>query len=189
MNIDIVLVLWILASILGVILLCLWIMYNSFIGARNQVKTDFADIDVQLRRRASLIENLVALVREYAKHENETFSQVAEARSALDKPRGAKETQAIDNMLTSALRSLFAVSEAYPKLLASENYKTLRDDLKETEDSIARYREEYNQTVLAFNTNIQIFPNLLAAKLFGFKDEELFVEESGGRMDVKVSAS
>src|SRR3989344_8870225 len=144
MDTDWVLLLWILTAVFGVILLYLWIMYNSFIGSRNQVKTDFADIDVQLRRRASLIENLVAIVREYAKHENKTFTQVAEARSALDKPRGAKETQAIDNMLTSTLRSLFAVSEAYPKLLASENYKALRDDIKETENMIAGYREEYN---------------------------------------------
>lgn len=189
MNIDWVLLLWILGTIFGIILLYLWIMYNSFIGARNQVKTDFADIDVQLRRRASLIENLVALVREYAKYENKTFNEVAQARSALEKPRGAKETQAIDNMLTSALRSLFAVSEAYPKLLASENYKSLRDDLKETENLIAQYREEYNQTVLGFNTNIQIFPHLLAAKLFGFKDEELFVQEPSGRVDPKVNPS
>lgn len=189
MNIDWVLLLWILGAISGVILLYLWIMYNSFIGARNQVKTDFADIDVQLRRRASLVENLVALVREYAKHEKTTFKEVTEARSALEQPRGAKQTQAIDNMLTSTLRSLFAVSEAYPKLLASENYKSLRDDLKETENLISRYREEYNQTVLGFNTNVQIFPNLLAAKLFGFKDEELFVQEQSGRADIKLRSS
>lgn len=188
MKIDWILLLWILSGIATFLLLYLWIMYNSFIGSRNQVKTDFADIDVQLRRRASLIENLVAIVREYAKHENKTFTQVAEARSALDKPRGAKETQAIDNMLTSALRSLFAVSEAYPKLLASENYKALNQDIKETENLIARYREEYNQTVLGFNTKVQIFPNLLVAHLFGFKEEELFVEEAARKADIKISS-
>ncbi len=183
---NLTLVLWILVGIIAFILLFLWMSYNSFVTGRNKVKTDFADIDVQLRRRASLIENLVAIVREYAKHEKTTFSDVAKARAALEKPHGPKESAQVDNILTSALRSLFAVSEDYPDLVASKNYQDLRADIKETEDRIAQYREEYNQTVLNFNTMLQTFPNLLAASLFGFKDEELFETDLEGKREISI---
>lgn len=184
---NITLILWILAGILAFVLLFLWSKYNGFIAARNRVKTDFADIDVQLKRRASLIENLAAIVREYAKHEKGTFSDVAKARSALEQPHSPKQSAQADNMLTSALRSLFAVSEDYPDLLASKNYQDLRADIKETENSIAQYRETYNQTVLDYNTEIQTFPNLLVANLFGFMEEELFETGTEGRQEVKLS--
>lgn len=183
-----VLLLWILAGVSAVILLYLWAVYNSFIGSRNQVKTDFADIDVQLKRRASLIENLVAVVREYAKHEKTTFTDVTKARTSLEKSHSAKESAAADNMLTSALKSLFAVSEAYPELLASKNYQALQADIKETENLIANYRETYNQSVLSFNTKVQIFPNLMVAKLFGFGEEELFTPAPMDRSDIKIKA-
>lgn len=186
---NITLILWILASISGFILLFLWFTYNAFIRQRNKVKTDFADIDVQLKRRASLIENLVAIVREYAKHEKTTFSDVAKARATLDKPHSPKQSAIADNILTSALRSLFAVSEDYPDLVASKNYQDLRGDIKETENLIANYREEYNQTVLDFNTMLQTFPNLLAASLFGFKEEELFQAEAEGKQEVKLATA
>ncbi|MBI4130546.1 LemA family protein [Candidatus Roizmanbacteria bacterium] len=176
------------AGIAAAILVFLWRRYNSFIAKRNQVKTDFADIDVQLKRRASLIENLVEIVREYAKHEKGTFTEVTKARLALEKPHGPKESQEIENMLTSTLRSLFAVSENYPKLQASENYKQLQDDLKQTENAIAHYRETYNQSVLDFNTAIQTFPNLLAAALFGFEEEELFEPGLKGRAEITIKA-
>lgn len=188
MYLDLTLLGWIIAGVLVFLLIYLWITYNSFIEARNKVKTDFADIDVQLRRRASLIENLASVVREYAKHEKGTFKEVAEARSALDSIKGAKEMAGIENILTNALKSLFAVSEAYPKLLASTNYQKLQDDIKETENLISQYRETYNQTVLDFNTMVQTFPNLLAAALFGFKEEELFEPGKEGREEVQLSA-
>jgi LemA protein len=181
-------ILLILGGLLLVILLFLWVTYNSFIRSRNAVKTDFADIDVQLKRRASLIENLVAVVREYAKHEKETLENVTAARSQLEKPHGPKQAEKIDNMLTSTLRSLFAVSENYPKLQATENYQRLQNDLKETENLIASYREQYNETVLAYNTLLQTFPNLLAASLFGFQEEELFLSEPEDRKDIKISS-
>lgn len=188
LTINITLLLWILSGITAVVLLFLWSTYNSFIAQRNKVKTDFADIDVQLRRRASLIENLVAIVREYAKHEKSTFSDVAKARAALEQPHGPKESAKADNMLTAALKSLFAVSEDYPDLLASKNYQELRTDIKETEDKVADYREGFNQTVLDYNTMIQTFPNLLAASLFGFKEEELF-ETIDGRQEIKLATA
>ncbi len=156
------------------LLIYLWSTYNAFIRSRNQVKTDFANVDVQLKRRASLIDNLVEVVREYSKHEKDTFQNVALARSALNQPHGPKEAAHVENMLADTMKTLFAVSESYPKLRASENYQRLQGDLKETEDNIAKYRETYNQSVMAYNTLIQIFPNLLVSGLFGFPEEELF---------------
>lgn len=189
LYLNITLLLWILAGITAFILLFLWGTYNGFITQRNKVKTDFADIDVQLRRRASLIDNLAAIVREYAKHEKGTFSDVARARAALDKPHSPKQSAQADNMLTSALKSLFAVSEDYPDLMASKNYQDLRADIKETENLVAQYREEYNQTVLDFNTMVQTFPNLLAANLFGFEQEELFEATEEGKAEVKLATA
>lgn len=186
---NITLLLWILAGIISFVLIFLWSRYNAFVSGRNRVKTDFADIDVQLRRRASLIENLVAIVREYAKHEKKTFSDVAKARAALEKPHGPKDSAQADNMLTAALKSLFAVSEDYPDLVASKNYQDLRADIKETENLIAQYREEYNQTVLNFNTMVQTFPNLLAASLFNFQEEELFETDVEGKHEIKLSTA
>lgn len=174
MYMDLTNIVWIVSGIAVVLLLWLWSTYNSFVTKRNEVKTDYADIDVQLKRRASLIENLAAVVREYAKHENKTFENVAKARSAIQESHSPKEVAKADNMLTQTLRSLFAVSESYPKLQASENYKRLNDEIEETENLVATARETYNQTVLNYNTRLQTFPNLLAANLFGFKEEELF---------------
>lgn len=186
MSLTITIVLWIVAGIVLLILLWLWGMYNAFISERNKVKTDYADIDVQIKRRASLIENLAVLVREYAKHEKTTFEGVAKARSAIESAKSPKQTAAADNFLTSTLRSLFAVSEAYPKLLASENYQKLNQQLEQTENQVAVYRETYNQTVLNYNTMVQTFPNLLAARLFGFAEEELFEVPPLDSADVKL---
>lgn len=183
---DINLAFWIVAGLLFVILIFLWSTYNGFIKARNQVKTDFADIDVQLKRRASLIENLASVVKGYAKHEKDTFVDVAKARSAVEKAESPSQSAKGNNMLTSTLKSLFAVAESYPSLRASDNFKELQDQLEETENAIAQYRETYNQTVLNYNTKIQTFPNLLAAGLFGFAQEELFQPEEATREDIKV---
>ena len=179
-------ILWIISAVLVFILLFLWKSYNSFIKARNKVKADFADIDVQLKRRASLIENLATIVKEYAKHEKDTFIQVTEARSAVNSAKGPKDSATAENMLTSTLKSLFAVSENYPELKASGNFKDLQNQLTETENLISSYRETYNQTVLDYNTMIQTFPNLLAAGIFGFKEEELFQAASEDKSSIKL---
>ena len=174
MKISVFTLLGSFSVILFFVLLYIWSKYNLFIKKRNQVKTDYSDIDIQLKRRASLIEQLANMVRGYAKHEKETFENVAKARSALDTSKTASDAAQAENMLAQTLRSLFAVVENYPKLQASENYKTLRDDLKETENLIAGYREEYNRSVQNYNNTIQIFPNLLVAALFQFQEKELF---------------
>ncbi|KKS54419.1 MAG: LemA protein [Candidatus Gottesmanbacteria bacterium GW2011_GWA1_42_26] len=126
---------------LAFLLLYIWSAYNSMIRRRNQVKTDFSDIDIQLKRRSSLIQNLVDLVKDYARHEKETFENVAKARAAVDTSKTAGESARADNMLTQTLRSLFMVVENYPKLQASDNYKQLREDLVDTEFKF--YEEEF----------------------------------------------
>lgn len=171
---SVFIILSVLGGVLFFILLYLWATYNTFIIRRNQVKTDFSDVEVQIKRRASLIERLATLVKEYAKHESATFENVAKARSALDTSKSVKDTAKAENMLTQTLRSLFMVTENYPKLQANENFLSLQTELKATEDKIAQYREEYNQSVQQYNNLVQTFPNLLAAGLFQFQTEELF---------------
>jgi LemA protein len=151
-----------------------WSTYNTFIKSRNQVKTDYSDIDIQLKRKVSLVEQLVILIKEYAKHEKETFENVAKARSALDTSKNATDAAKAENMLSQTLRSLFAVVENYPKLQANENYQTTIAELKQTENNIAKYREEYNQTVQRYNNLVQTFPNLVSAAIFNFKSAKLF---------------
>ena len=177
----------VLSGIILLIFLYLWGTYNAFVGGRNRVKNAFADIDVQLKRRASLIDNLVTLVREYAKHEKTTLENVTKARSALQKPHGPKQLSQVENVLTSTLKSLFAVAEAYPKLLASENYKRLMEEIEETENLVSERRETYNKTTLNYNTMLQIFPNLLVTGLFSFQEEEFFdvPDETGTEVNLK----
>lgn len=167
-----------LTIILALVFLFLLVTYNKLIRLRNRVRTDYSDIDVQLKRRSSLIQNLVDMVREYAKHENDTFKGVAAARSALDNSTTTHETARAENMLTESLRSLFMVTEAYPELKADRNYQQLRDDLAGTENRIAIYREEYNKTAEVYNNEVETFPNMLVAGLFAFETAELFQPSS-----------
>jgi LemA protein len=160
--------------VLFILILFFWTTFNDFVIKRNQVRTDFSDILIQVKRKADLIEKLVSLTKEYATHEKGTFEDVAKARSALDTSKSVKDTAQAENMFTQTLRSLFMVVESNPKLQANENYLALRDDLKTTEDNIAKYREEYNLSVQEYNNTIQTFPNLLSAGVFRFQDEELF---------------
>jgi len=170
-------ILSIVAATVGVVLLYLLTTFNALIRLRNRVKTDFSDVDVQLNRRSSIIQSLVELVKHYAKHEKETFTDVAKARAALDTSATAGEKAKADNMLTETLRSLMMVTEAYPELKADKNFQELHRDLLSTENMVARYREEYNKTVERFNNMIQTFPNLLVASLFAFTAEPLFQPE------------
>ena len=177
-----------ISAVLVLTLLYLLSTFNHLIRLRNRVRTDFSDIDIQLRRRASLIQNLVDMVREYTKHESKTFKEVAAARTALDNSRTATQTAQANNMLSETLRSLLMVTEDYPELKATENYQQLRQDLLSTENSLAQYREEYNQTVERYNNTIQTFPNLLVAGLFGFENSDLFQESEGSAFSVAKEA-
>jgi LemA protein len=142
--------------------------YNRLVTLKSQVEQDFSDIDIQLKRRSSLINNLVNIVKSYAKHEKETFTQVAQARAAIGKSASPAEAAKADKNLSESMMSLFAIVERYPELKASQNYQQLRNDLVNTENLIAQYREQYNVSVMEYNNRVLTFPSLLTAKIFGF---------------------
>ncbi len=163
-----------------------WLTYNSLITLRERIKEALSGIDVQLKRRADLIPNLLETVKGYAKHEKEVFENVTKARSMLMKADTPHEKAQADNMLTGALKSLFAVAESYPDLKASDNFKDLQDELSDTEDKVSYSRQFYNSNVLAFNTKIQTFPASLIASQFGFKAYEFFEAEEEEKKTPKV---
>ena len=170
----------------GLVILFIWSLYNSLVTARIRIKEAWSQIDVQLKRRSDLIPNLVETVKGYAKHEKSVFENVTKARSALLGASGAQDTAKAENMLTGALKSLFAVAENYPQLRASENFKQLQDELSDTETKVAASRQFYNSTVMDYNTKIQVFPNVFIARIFNFGSEEFFEAEEGERKAVKV---
>ena len=172
--------------IIAVILLWLIITYNLFVRGRNRIKEAWSGIDVQLKRRHNLIPNLVATVKGYAKHEKELFENVTKARSAAMGAQGAEAKSKAENMLSQTLKSLFAVSENYPQLKASENFAKLQDELSDTENKIQAARRFYNGQVRDFNTKIQVFPNNLVADMLKFKSFEFFEIEEGEKENVKV---
>lgn len=161
-------------------------VYNSLVQLKNKVKEAWSGIDVQLKRRASLIPNLVETVKGYASHEKEVFENVTKARSALMNATNPQAAAEAENMMTGALKSLFAVAEAYPELKANENFMKLQGDLAETEDKISYSRQFYNANVLEFNNKIVVFPNVFVAGLLGFKAEEFFKANEEEKADVSV---
>lgn len=168
------------------IILYLWLTYNSLIVLRERIKEALSAIDVQLKRRADLIPNLVETVKGYEKHEKEVFENVTRARSAMMGATTLKEKAAAEDMLTSALKSLFAVAENYPDLKASENFKELQEELTDTENKISYSRQFYNSNVLDYNSKIQTFPANLIAQRFGFTQKEFFEAEEKDKEEVKV---
>lgn len=164
-------------------------MYNGLVRSRNRVKEAWSGIDVQLRRRASLIPNLVETVKGYASHERETFEEVTQARAQLENASGAADSAAANNMLTGALRHLFAVAENYPELQAAENFRDLQRELSDIEEKIAFSRQFYNTNVLSYNNRIQTVPAVFIAGMFGFTAEEFFEADEEGRAEVRVDFS
>jgi len=161
-------------------------MYNGLIRSRNRVKEAWSGIDVQLRRRASLVPNLVETVKGYASHERETFEEVTRARSAVEQAGSVPDAAAANNMLTGALRHLFAVAEAYPELQAAENFRELQRELSDIEEKIAFARQFYNTNVLDYNNRLQTVPTVFIANMFGFTREEFFEADEAGREEVRV---
>lgn len=176
----------ILAIILLVIIVGV-VMYNSLIVMRNRIENAWAQIDVQLKRRADLIPNLVECVKGYMKHEKTVLENVTKARSALLSAKGPREAAAAEGALSAALKTLFAVAEEYPKLRANENFMMLQEELSGTESKIAYARQLYNDTVLVYNQTIQQVPWNIIAGSFGFKEREYFKAEEAERGPVKVS--
>lgn len=175
--------------IIGIIVvLALWVLltYNSLVTLRNRVREAWSHIDVQLKRRSSLIPNLVETVKGYAKHEKGIFEEVTKARSALMGAHNPHEAAEANNMLTGALKSLFAVSEAYPDLKASENFKQLQAEISDTEDKIAASRQFYNTNVLDYNNNLETVPTMWVAGMFSFQKEEFFKATEEEKADIQV---
>ena len=175
--------------VIGVLVLIggwLLMTYNSLVTLRNRVKEAWSQIDVQLKRRSSLIPNLVEAVKGYVKHEKEVLENVTKARSALMGAGSLREKAAANDMLTGALKSLFAVAEAYPDLKASENFKELQQELSDTETKVAASRQFYNTNVLDLNNSIEQFPSSLVASMFGFTKEEFFKASEEEKKDIEV---
>ena len=162
-------------------------MYNGLVQGRLHCKEAYSGIDVQLKRRASLIPNLVETVKGYAAHEKGTFENVTRARAMLQQAGSPAQAAEANNMLTQTLRSLFAVAENYPDLKANQNFLELQQELSDIEEKIAYARQFYNTNVLSYNTKTATFPSLIFANMFGFKPEEFFEAEEEARQDVKVS--
>jgi len=177
----------IIAGIIAVIAIAVVLIYNGLISLRNRAENAWAQIDVQLKRRADLIPNLVETVKGYMKHERGTLDSVTQARSAMMAAQGPVAKAKADGQLAGALKTLFAVAENYPQLKANENFMQLQEELSGTETKIAYARQLYNDVVLQFNNSIQTVPSNIIASLFGFKGKEYFKTESEAeRQPVKV---
>jgi LemA protein len=163
------------------------VSYNGLVGLRNRIENAWAQIDVQLKRRYDLIPNLVETVKGYASHERETLDAVIQARNAGMNASGPHEQAEAENQITGALKSLFALSEAYPDLKANQNFAQLQEELTGTEGRIAYARQFYNDTVYRYNTKIQSFPANLLAGTFRFSEREYFQADDESRGPTQVS--
>jgi len=179
---------WVLLIVIVVLAFIVISMYNRLVVLRNRIENAWSQIDVQLKRRADLIPNLVETVKGYAAHEKEVFQKVTEARAALVHAEGVREQAEANNMLTGALKTLFAVAENYPDLKANQNFMMLQEELSGVEGKIAYARQFYNDTVLKYDNMREKFPTNIIAGMFGFGEREYFaVAEEGEREPVKVS--
>ena len=181
-------ILYIILVVIAIIIFWAVFAYNRFVSLKNRAKEAWSDIDVQLKRRYNLIPNLVETVKGYASHERELFEKVTEARTKAMGAKTVKEHSQAENMLSSALKTLFAVSENYPNLKASQNFLELQRELRDTEDKIQAARRFYNANVRDLNIKIESFPSKIIAGLFRFKKMDLFeIEEEGTREPVSVN--
>lgn len=169
-----------------VIFILIVIVFNQFISLNNQTKNAWADIDVLLKRRHDLIPNLVEIVKKYSQHESGVFEKVTEARTKAINASSVSEKGESENMLSSSLKSVFAVAEGYPELKSSENYQQLSTDLKNTEDDLAQARRFYNANVRDLNTKVEMFPYNLFAKVFGFSRADFFEGSIEDRADIEI---
>lgn len=179
---------WIVVIV--VVLLVLYVIsnYNNLVKLRNKVKDQWSQIDVQLKKRADLIPNVVETVKGYAKHEKETLEAVVNARNALNTASTVEDEMNANNQITGALNKLFALSEAYPELKANENFISLQKDLKDIEEKISYARQFYNDNVMTYNNKVQMFPSNIIANIFGFKESKFFeLENAKDRETPKVS--
>ena len=182
-------VLWVVLGLVAVLAIFLWVTYNGLVRLNVRVQEAWSDITVQLKRRADLIPNLIEAVKGYAKHESQVFNDVTEARANVlnATQQGPAATAKAENQFEAALKSLFAVSEAYPQLRASENFQQLQNELVDTEDKIQASRRFYNGGVRDLNTKIQVFPNNIFAGMLGFTNKEFFEVDDMASVEKPVS--
>ena len=178
---------WIILIIV-VVLIIAWAFatYNKLVDLRNRVKDQWAQIDVQLKRRFDLIPNLVETVKGYAKHESETLEAVIEARNTYVSATTPEAQMKADGDLEKAISKLFALTESYPDLKANTNFQHLQQELTETESKIASARQFYNDTVLMYNNKVEMIPSNIVAKIFGYKQKNMFEAEAEERENVDV---
>ena len=178
--------------VIVIVVICIVVvaMYNNLVSLRQRVQNAWSQIDVQLKRRFDLIPNLQETVKGYMAHESETFSKIAELRTAWASSTTVAEKADISNQLTEALKTIMAVSESYPDLKANQNFSELSEELRNTENKISFARQFYNDSVTIYNTKLEVFPSNLIAKMFNFKARDLFEAESAeARKNVKVDFS
>ncbi len=179
---------WILLAVVVVLILAIIGIYNSLVTLRQRVKNAWSQIDVQLQRRFDLIPNLVETVKGYMTHEQDTLAKVTELRSSWAKAETVSQKAELDNQLSSALKTIMAVSENYPDLKANQNFSELQEELRNTENKISYSRQFYNDSVTRYNTKLELFPSNFIASMFHFTAETLFeAENDEARKNVKVS--
>lgn len=177
---------YIVIGAIGLVLVWFLSTFNGLVSLRNRVKEAWSQIDVQLKRRASLIPNLVEAVKGYVKHEKNVLENVTKARSAMVGASSPHEKAAANDVLSGALKSLFAVAEDYPELKASENFKQLQEELSDTETKVAAARQFYNTNVLDLNNSLEQVPSNIVGSMFGFTKEEFFKATEDEKKDVEV---
>ena len=178
--------LWIAIGVVVLIVLFLVVTYNRLVQLRNRIDAAWSQIDVQLKRRYDLIPNLVETVKGYAAHERETLENVIKARQQAGAAQGVENKAQAENMLTAALRQLFAVAEAYPDLKANVNFLALQEELTGTEGRIAFARQFYNEQTLAYDNAREVFPTNVIAGMFNFEEKPYFEVEEASREPVRV---
>ena len=179
---------WWVILIIVVVLIVLWAIsvYNKLVVLRNRVKDQWAQIDVQLKRRFDLIPNLVETVKGYTKHESETLEAVIKARNTYVSATLPEDQMKADGELTQAISKLFALTESYPELKANTNFQALQQELTETESKIAAARQFYNDTVMIYNNKVSMVPSNIIASLFKFNKEAFFEANETERQNVQV---
>ena len=179
--------LWIVGGLTVLILVYFWSLYNALITLKTNIEEGWSQIDVQLKRRADLIPNLVESVKGYAKHEKTVFAEVTKARSAMMGARSLASKAQASDMLTAALSKLIAVADAYPQLKANENFVQLQKELSDTEDKVAYSRQYYNNLIRDYNEKIRTFPNTLFNEALGFHEKEYFHTVEEERKNIRVN--
>jgi LemA protein len=176
----------IIVAVVALIVLIFVVQYNGLVRLRNRIDNAWSQIDVQLQRRHDLVPNLVETVKGYAAHEKDTFERVVQARNQAVSAQGAEAQAQAENVLTGALRQLFAVAEAYPDLKANQNFLELQEQLTSTEDRVAYARQFYNDSVVKYNNKIQSIPSNILAGMFNFHEREYFEVEEDARTVPRV---